>query len=228
MNPSSRLAATRAAPRLVLGFALAGLAAAPAQAAYWNLFNFEGESALSSVYVTYDTLTDMLNDTNRTGGFQPGNAANNVVGSDSDGTTWWSVFNFEGESEISATIVTYGSLIDMLNDTNRTGGFQPGNAANNVVGTGSDGETYWSVFNFEGESQISATIVTYDTLTDMLNDTNRTGGFQPGNAANNVVGSGADIRRAAPIPEPGTAWVVAAALAALGAVRQQRRQREAA
>lgn len=168
MNPSSRLMSAGAAPRLALGFALAGLAAAPAQAAYWNLFNFEGESDLASVYVTYDTLADMLN------------------------------------------------------DTNRTVNFNPGGAADNVVGTGSDGTTYWSVFNVEGESALSAVIVTYATLTDMLNDTNRTGGFNPGGAANNVVGSGADIRGALPIPEPDAASVLAAALAALAAVRPRR------
>jgi hypothetical protein len=37
--------------------------------------------------------------------------------------TYWNVFNIEGESAISADIVTYGSLTDMLNDTNRLGVF---------------------------------------------------------------------------------------------------------
>jgi hypothetical protein len=50
------------------------------------LFNIEGESSLSAVYVTYATLTDMLMDTNRTGTFSPdsGGAGVNVVGSGSD------------------------------------------------------------------------------------------------------------------------------------------------
>jgi hypothetical protein len=68
----------------------------------------------------------------------------------------------------------------MLNDTNRLGVFDPGGFAGNIVGSGSDGTTYWNVFNIEGESAISADIVTYGSLTDMLNDTNRLGVFDPG------------------------------------------------
>ena len=222
MKPPPRSALSSAASTLSLACAVAASSVGPAHAAYWNLFNFEGESVASAVYVTYDTLADMLADTNRTGNANPGSAANNVVGGDSDGTTWWSLFNFEGEGVASAVYVTYGSLADMLNDTNRTGNANPGTAANNVIGTGSDGETYWSVFNFEGEGVASAVIVTYDTLTDMLNDTNRTGNSNPGTAANNVIGSGADIRRASPIPEPPGAWLLAAALAAFALLRPRR------
>ena len=40
-------------------------------AAYWNVFNFEGESEVSAEFVTYATLSDMLNYTNRTGDFTP-------------------------------------------------------------------------------------------------------------------------------------------------------------
>lgn len=54
-----------------------------AAAVYWNLFNAEGESAADAVYVTYATLNDMLNDTNRTGSGVPDGfgAGVNVVGS---------------------------------------------------------------------------------------------------------------------------------------------------
>mgnify|MGYP001628321030 CR=1 FL=1 len=50
---------------------------------YWNLFNFEEESTLDSIYVTYGALDDMLTDSNRTGSFIPGagGAAQNVIGS---------------------------------------------------------------------------------------------------------------------------------------------------
>jgi hypothetical protein len=121
-----------------VGFSSATLATP----AYWNLFNVEGESTGSAVYVTYATLIDALTDSNRTGQYFPdntGDAAANVVGSGSDGTAFWSLFNVEGESTGSAVYVTYASLIDMLTDSNRTGQYFPdntGNAAANVVGSG--------------------------------------------------------------------------------------------
>jgi hypothetical protein len=107
---------------------------------YWSLFNEEGASSGSAIYVTYGALSDMLADTNRLGAFPPGGggAARNVVGSGSDGSTYWSLFNEEGESAGSAIYVTYGTLSDMLADTNRLGAFPPGGggAARNVVGSG--------------------------------------------------------------------------------------------
>ncbi len=166
---------------------------------YWLIFNIEEETAQGARIVTYATLSDMLNDENRTsviapdGGFVP----ENVVGSGSDGKTYWNVFNIEQETAQGARIVTYNTLNDMLNDENRTsviapdGGFVP----ENVVGSGSDGKTYWNVFNIENENALDARIVTYDTLNDMLNDENRTsviapdGGFVP----ENVVGAGASV-----------------------------------
>ncbi len=180
---------------------------------YWNLFNVEEESQANSVYITYDSLNDMLNDTNRTGAFSPdsvGGAAQNVVGSGSDGMTYWNLFNIEGESQADSIYITYDSLFDMLNDDNRTGAFSPdsvGGAAQNVVGSGSDGMTYWNLFNIEGESQADSIYITYDSLFDMLNDTNRTGAFTPdsvGGAAHNVVGSGAFVMAATTVPEPTT------------------------
>jgi hypothetical protein len=179
------------------------LAGGPTQAAtvYYNLFNIEGESDVSASFVTYATLADMLNDENRTSVVDPDGsvlAAANVVGSGADGTTFWNLFNIEGESTISAGFATYSAFEDMLNDENRTGVFFPDGsvlAAPNVVGTGSDGTTYWNLFNIEGESSISAGFVTYATLADMLNDENRTGTFFPDGtalAAPNVVGTGSD------------------------------------
>ncbi|MCL4798297.1 MAG: hypothetical protein KJ025_01840, partial [Burkholderiales bacterium] len=111
--------------KLITVFALVCLAG-PAKAAYWNLFNLEGESGLSAVFVTYATHADMLNDENRTGSFTAdGNApfGANIVGTGSDGTNYWNLFNLEGESALSAVFVTYATLADMLNDENRTGSF---------------------------------------------------------------------------------------------------------
>ena len=176
---------------------------------YWNVFNIEGETAQGARIVTYASLNDMLNDENRTsviapdGGFVP----ENVVGSGSDGTNYWNVFNIEDETAQGARIVTYLSLDDMLNDMNRTGVFAPdgGFVPENVVGSGSDGTTYWNVFNIEGETAQGARIVTYASLNDMLNDENRTsviapdGGFVP----ENVIGSGASVDSQGPGTDPG-------------------------
>jgi hypothetical protein len=76
---------------------------------------------------------------------------------------------------------------------------------------------YWNVFNIEGESSLSARIVTYGTLDDMLNDTNRTGTFTPNaiGAGANIVGSGASIEIAA-VPAPATLALLGLGLASLG------------
>lgn len=181
------------------------LCTAPAHAsAYWNVFNIEGENNIGADIVYYDTLEDMLNDDNRVGVGQTnafgGGFNANIVGSGSDGQRFWNVFNIEGESNIGADIVWYNSLDDMLNDDNRQGvgqtnGFGGGFNAN-IVGSGSDGERYWNVFNIEDESDIGADIVWYNSFEDMLNDDNRQGvgqtnGFGGGFNAN-IVGSGSD------------------------------------
>ena len=68
--------------------------------------------------------------------------------------------------------------------------------------------TYWSLFNEEGSSSGDPNIVTYDTLTDMLGDINRTGVFTPNpfGFGRNIVGVGADFQRVSisTIPEPST------------------------
>jgi hypothetical protein len=99
-------------------------------AAYWNVFNLEGESSISAEFVTYATLSDMLHDTNRTGDVAPSQpfVDANIVDSGSDGKTYWNLFNLEGESSISAEFVTYATLSDMLHDTNRTGDVAPRDA----------------------------------------------------------------------------------------------------
>ncbi|WP_172332682.1 hypothetical protein [Mangrovicoccus sp. HB161399] len=54
-------------------------------------------------------------------------------------SAYWNLFNIEGENAIDSAYVTYGSLEDMLTDSNRTGQFSPdttGAAARNVVGSG--------------------------------------------------------------------------------------------
>ena len=83
--------------------------------------------------------------------------------------------------------------------------------------------TYWSLFNNEGESSVSAEYVTYATLADMLGDTNRTGVFVP-NAAGvgrNIVGSGSDEMRSTNVPEPDTLVLFSVALAGLGFARRR-------
>jgi hypothetical protein len=183
---------------LLVAAALLIAGSPPAMATYWNVFNVEGESTLSAQIVTYASLADMLGDVNRTGVFTPNplGFGVNIVGGDSDGSAYWNVFNIEGESAFSAQIVTYASLADMLGDVNRTGVFTPNplGFGVNIVGSGSDGTTYWNVFNIEGESAFSAQIVTYASLADMLADTNRTGVFTPNplGFGVNIVESGSD------------------------------------
>ncbi|WP_291299096.1 PEP-CTERM sorting domain-containing protein [Elioraea sp.] len=197
---------------------------------FWNVFNVEGEAAIPANIVTYATRADMLGDTNRTGLHAPNSFgfARNIIGSGSDGLAYWNVFNVEGEAAIPANIVTYATLADMLGDTNRTGLHAPNNFgfARNIVGSGSDGETYWNVFNVEEEAAIPANIVTYATLADMLGDTNRTGLHAPNNFgfARNIVGSGADILPRPPVSvaEPGTLALLGVGLAALGFARRRR------
>jgi len=109
----------------------------------------------------------------------------------------------------------------MLGDTNRTGVYTRGGAGVNIVGSGSDGTAYWSLFNVEGESSIPADYVTYDTLADMLGDTNRTGVYTRGGAGVNIVGSGAIVL--SPVPIPGALWLFGSALlAAFGFSRTNR------
>ena len=118
------------------------LLASPASATYWSLFNEEGSSSGDPNIVTYDTLTDMLGDINRTGVFTPNpfGFGRNIVGTGSDGMTYWNLFNEEGSSSGDPNIVTYGTLTDMLGDINRTGVFTPNpfGFGTNIVGVGAD------------------------------------------------------------------------------------------
>jgi len=123
---------------------------------------------------------------------------------------YWNVFNKEGESALGADLVTYASLADMLGDTNRT---SVNSTHVNIVGSGSDGVTYWNVFNKEGESALGADLVTYASLADMLGDTNRT---SVNSTHVNIVGRAAGRRfwaEQGPIrfqsPRPYSSWVPA-------------------
>lgn len=83
---------------------------------------------------------------------------------------------------------------------------------------------YWNVFNIEGESSVSAAIVTYATLPDMLADTNRLGVSEPNpfGFGVNIVGSGAEIRQQVPIPEPAPLAILLTGVLMLALVRYRR------
>ena len=82
-------------------------------------------------------------------------------------------------------------------------------------------DSFWSVFNIEGESSISADYVTYATLGDMLNDTNRTSVTVIGGFGRNVVGSGAllpfDV-----VPEPSSLALLGFAVCGVAVLRRRR------
>lgn len=73
----------------ILFVAMVTLPGAAQATTYWNLFNFEGESAETAVYATYATAADMFLDQNRTGFFTPTSPFfdRNIVGAGSDGFT---------------------------------------------------------------------------------------------------------------------------------------------
>lgn len=119
--------------------------------------------------------------------------------------------------------MTYGSLTDMLSDTNRTGVNTLSGFGANVVGSGSDGDTYWNVFNIEGKSSVGADIVTYASLTDMLMDSNRLSVDTLSGFGRNVVGSGAfNIDSRVAVPEPPTLVVLMTGLFVLATVGSRR------
>ncbi len=142
---------------------------------------------------------------------------------------YWNLFNVEGENSINARYATYATFNDMLNDENRVvTSIAPDGAgvAQNVIGSGSDGTTYWNLFNVEGENSISARYATYATLNDMLDDENRVvTSIAPDGAgvARNVIGSGAAFFGGpiSPIPIPGTIWLLLSGLVGIGIFRQR-------
>jgi hypothetical protein len=216
--------------RLILIVSLLVIPVSAKATIYWNLFNSEGDITSDAIYVTYATLDDMLNDTKRTGFSVPdgGFAGTQIIGAGTDGISYWNLFNSEGNITSDAIYTTYATLDDMLNDTNRTGFGVPdgGFAGTQIVGTGSDGSEYWSLFNSEGDITSDAVIATYATLTDMMNDTNRIGFGVPdgGLAGTQIVDSGATLTAVRAVPEPATWAMMLLGLGAAGfALRGRRR-----
>ncbi|WP_170841642.1 PEP-CTERM sorting domain-containing protein [Nitrosomonas aestuarii] len=86
--------------------------------------------------------------------------------------------------------------------------------------------TYWSLFNIEGESTLSANYVTYASLNDMLTDTNRLGVFQPDpfGFGRNIVGSGSDNKanNPRPMPESPTLVLLGIGLAGFAVARRKK------
>jgi len=147
--------------------------------------------------------------------------------------TYLSLFNEEGASDGIAAYVTYATLDDMLNDTNRVTTAQPdghGASGNSIVGAGSDGSIYWSLFNMEGTTSCCTAYVTYATLDDMIKDTNRLTTTQPdghGASGNSIVGSGSDRFGSSGggggnVPEPTTVALISLGLAGIGFVRNKK------
>ncbi|WP_299076879.1 hypothetical protein [uncultured Paraglaciecola sp.] len=207
-----------------------------AAAEYISLFNIEDESSQTAQYVTYATQIDMLNDTNRLDVYDPNNfsVGNNVVGGGSDGSNYWNLFNIEGESSQTAQYVTYNTLNDLLNDTNRLNVYDPNSfdVGRNIVGSGSDGSSYWSLFNIEEESSQTAQYVLYDSLLDMFNDTNRLNVFDPNSfdVGRNIVGSFATVTETTDptdVSEPNMLSLASLGLLILVARRAKRRQHNA-
>lgn len=143
---------------------------------------------------------------------------------------YWNLFNVEGESDLDASYATYATLPDMLNDENRTGVHTADGSVlfgQNIVGTGTDGKTYWNLFNIEGENGLDASYATYGSLLDMLLDQNRTGVHVADGSVlfgRNIVGTGATISLPA-IPVPPAFALFASGLAALGWMARGRRNR---
>ena len=101
-------------------------------------------------------------------------------------------------------------------------------AAAALLGTGraEASAVYWSLFNFEGESTVSAQYVTYASLANMLTDQNRLGVFDPvgGSSGQNIVGSGsAQMSSNGTVPEPGTLALLGLAFAGFCAARWRKR-----
>jgi len=191
---------------------------------YWNLFNADGSSGPAADFRTYATLEDMLMGTNPTGSFAPvGGLQAHLVGSGSDGTTYWNLFNADGSSGPAADFRTYATLEDMLMGTNPTGSFAPvGGLQAHLVGSGSDGTTYWNLFNADGSSGPAADFRTYATLEDMLMGTNPTGSFAPiGGLQAHLIGSGASLQSLVSVPEPGSLLLLVAGLACIFGTKRE-------
>ena len=95
-----------------------------------------------------------------------------------------------------------------------------------VIPVSAKATIYWNLFNSEGDITSDAIYVTYATLDDMLNDTNRTGFSVPdgGFAGTQIIGAGATLTAVRAVPEPATWAMMLLGLGAAGfALRGRRR-----
>lgn len=182
---------------------------------YWNLFN-TGQVA---GFYTYANRLDMMLNRNPTAIVQtPGLFATYIQGTGSDGHTYWNQFN-TGQV---AGYYTYATLDDMMLNRNPTSIVQtPGLFATDIVGSGSDGRTYWNLFN---TGQVAG-FYTYATLGDMMLNVNPTSIVQtPGPFATTIIGTDADILPSmVTVPEPGTLGLMGIALLAMALLGRRAR-----
>jgi len=192
---------------------------------YWNYFQEDPSdfTQIAGVYFTYNSLEDMLTDTNRQDRYNLFGKARTLTASGSDGTTYWNYFQEDPSdfTQIAGVYYTYNTLEDMLTDTNRQDRHFLFGKARTLTASGSDGTTYWNYFQEDPSdfTQIAGVYYNYNTLEDMLTDTNRQGRNFLLGKERTLGASGATILKTddpvTPIPVPATLPLLLGALCLL-------------